>query len=207
MSLARQGGVIVRDVEVIRLFTFPRICTRGGHSAVYTGYKSWKSQTRKKTCNERLLRYKPCSGSSLLPTRICKVVFPGRQDASVERETQPRVFWTVTTMATMPIERLPSAQPIHTTFQVLLRHGLGPSVGGHAARFDSNRANLVGLGQSELRSYKMRTSRLTVIISKQMICTAKFKFKTLHVQKRPSRSSKFASSKFGLAMSYHIGST
>ena len=46
-----------------------------------------------------------------------------------------------------------------------------------------DRATVVGLGPNELRSYKLRTSRWTVIISKQMICTAKFKFKTLHDQK------------------------
>ena len=40
---------------------------------------------------------------------------------------------------------------------------------------DEHRATVVGLGQIELRSYKMRTSKWTVIIRRQVICTAKFK--------------------------------
>ena len=62
------------------------------------------------------------------------------------------------------------------------RRMLGGRVGG-------GRATVVGLGQIELRSYKMRTFRWTVIISKQVICTAIFELKTLHVRKCPSRSS------------------
>ena len=49
------------------------------------------------------------------------------------------------------------------------------------------RAIPVKLGQANLNRDKIPSSRWTVIISKQMICTAKFKFKTLHVQKCPSR--------------------
>ena len=68
------------------------------------------------------------------------------------------------------------------------------------------RAIVVGLGPNKLRSYKMRTSRWTVIISKQVICTAEFKLKTLHVQKCPSRSSHLVTSKFVWAKSYQSGS-
>jgi len=78
-----------------------------------------------------------------------------------------------------------------------------PSLGSSQG---SDKAIVVGLGPNELRSYKMRTSRWTVIISKQMICTAKFKFKTLHVQKCPSRSSHLVFLKFVWAKSYHNGS-
>jgi len=70
-----------------------------------------------------------------------------------------------------------------------------------------SKATLVGLGQIELRTSKMRTSRWTVIISKQVICTAKSKFETLHVQKSPSTSSHLVTSKFDLAKSYQSGCT
>ena len=72
-------------------------------------------------------------------------------------------------------------------------------------KFD--RATVVGLGQIELRTSKMRTSRWTVIISKQLICTANFNFLKLHVEKCPSRSSHLGSSKFDWAKSCHSGST
>ena len=49
--------------------------------------------------------------------------------------------------------------------------------------------------------------RWTVIVSQQIISTAKLKFKTLHVRKRPSRSSHLVTSKFVWAKFYHNGST
>jgi hypothetical protein len=53
----------------------------------------------------------------------------------------------------------------------------------------------------------MRTSRWTGIISKQVMCTVKFKFKILHVQKCPSRSSHLGNFEVRWAKSYRSGSS
>jgi len=67
-------------------------------------------------------------------------------------------------------------------------------------------ATLVGPGPIELRTSQIRTSRWTVRISKRVICTAQFKFKTLYVQKCQSTSSHLGSSKFDFTKSYQSGS-
>ena len=80
-------------------------------------------------------------------------------------------------------------------------------VGVEGQGFGGHRALVVGLGPNELRSYKMRTSRWTLL---DMKCF-KFEFgSTNHLftnNYSPSRRSDLVTSKFVWAKSHHNGST
>ena len=69
-----------------------------------------------------------------------------------------------------------------------------------------SRATLVGLGQANFNRDKIRTSRRTVIISKQVICTVIFKSKTLYVKSVHLEEGIVSRLKFALAKSYQSGS-